>query len=138
MLVDALYEDLEHAAEAVVAQDLLDPTNFDILLASWRAHFADLLPHTGGVTDDNGSIAGQEAWSLLGSPVEQTCGAACDRLAFAMTEDGFRCREHLDSDPYRTFVWATAYRGKWMGSGLRPVVDPANPRPEDERFINRA
>ena len=102
MVVDALDEDLEHAAEAVDARDLLDPTTFDDLLASLRAYFADLLPHHGGVTDDNGSIAKQEAWSLLGSPVVQTCGAACDRLAFAMTEDGFRCREHLDLDPYRT------------------------------------
>ena len=138
MLVDAFYEDLGHAVEAVVARDLLDPTDFDILLASWRAHFGDPWPHHGGVADDNGSIAEQEARSLLGSPVEQTCGAACDRLAYAMTEFGFRCREHLDLDPYRTFVWATAYRGRWMGSGIHPLVDPANPRPEDERFLNRA
>jgi hypothetical protein len=95
------------------------------------------------MADDSGAIGEQEAWSLLGLPVVQECGAACDRRSYAMTEFGFRCPEHLadldrEARRSRIIVWATAYRGKWMGSDLRPLVDPANPRPEDERFANRA
>jgi len=42
MLVDAFYERIAQATEAVVARDLLSPADFDILIATWRAHFGSL------------------------------------------------------------------------------------------------
>ena len=41
MLSDAFLDGLAVAAEAVVARDLLEPADFDTLLATWRAHFGD-------------------------------------------------------------------------------------------------
>lgn len=42
MLVDVFFEGLTLTVEAVAARDLLDPTDFDILLATWRSYFGNL------------------------------------------------------------------------------------------------